>query len=476
MADAVNARLKWPERPGHRFIRYASSDSYHTSIMATPETRVTTLPNGIRVATESRRDINIATVGVWIDAGSRFEAEETNGTAHFVEHMVFKGTESHLEYELMQKMKRMGGHFNAYTSREQTTYYAKVFYRNVSEALEIFADILQNSTFDDCKWEWERDDIFREIQKVEGQTEKVLFHHLHATAFQNTPLGRTILGSAENVKSITQEHLKNYITTQYTAPRMVISAAGAIEHDEVVELVKKLFTKLSSDPTTASHLVAKSPAYFTGSEVRIIDDDVKLAQFVVAFEGAAATDPDCIALMVMQAMLGSWSNCAGQCKNLGSELMRNDAVMEFSESVMTFNTNYKDTGLFGVYAVAKPDHLDRLSYAIMRSIGRLCYRVRDDDVTRAHNQLKYSLMLHLDSTTNVAEDIGCQILNYGRRIPAAELFARIDVVDANEVKRVANRFFFDQDVAIAAIGPVKGLPNYNWFREFTSTKISQNLC
>ncbi|KAJ6290396.1 hypothetical protein OIU78_026178 [Salix suchowensis] len=211
----------------------------------------------------------------------------------------------------------MGGHLNAYTSREQTTYYAKVMDKDVNKALDILADILQNSTFDEGRISRERDVITLEMKEVEGQTEEVIFDHLHATAFQYTPLGRTILGPAKNIETISRDDLQNYIQTHYTAPRMVIVASGAVKHEEFVGEVKKLFTKLSSDPTTAAQLVAKDPAYFTGSEVRIIDDDVPLAQFAVAFQGASWTDPDPIALMVMQALLGSWNKSAGGGKHMG---------------------------------------------------------------------------------------------------------------------------------------------------------------
>lgn len=381
--------------------------------------------------------------------------------------MIFKGTQFRSARQLEEEIENMGGHLNAYTSREQTTYFIKVMDKDVNNGLSILADILQNSKFDEAYINRERSVILREMEEVEGQTEEVIFDHLHATAFQYTPLGRTILGSAENVKTITKAHLHNYISTHYTAPRMVISAAGAVKHEEIVDEVKKLFTKLSTDPTTASQLVAKEPATFTGSEVRMIDDDLPLATFAVAFNGASYTDPDSIALMVMQSMLGSWNKSAGGGKHMGSELAQRVGINEIAESMMAFNTNYKDTGLFGVYAVAKPDCLDDLAWAIMHEISKLCYRVSEADVTRACNQLKSSLLLHIDGTTPVAEDIGRQLLTYGRRIPYAELFARIDAVDASTVKRVANRFIYDQDVAIAAQGPIKTLPDYNWFRRRT---------
>uniref|UniRef100_A0A6N2LHI3 Peptidase M16 N-terminal domain-containing protein n=1 Tax=Salix viminalis TaxID=40686 RepID=A0A6N2LHI3_SALVM len=442
LAESVKSKIKILENPDPRFLKYGSPHptlKTHTHILSSPETRITTLPNGLRVATESNLASKTATVGVWIDAGSRFESDETNGTAHFLEHMIFKGTEKRSVKELEEEIENMGGHLNAYTSREQTTYYAKVMDKDVNKALDILADILQNSTFDEERMSRERDVITMEMKEfveledvivvgnfnslcikvsnvlvnpgyggivmyllVEGQTEEVIFDHLHATAFQYSPLARTILGPAKNIETISRDDIRNYIQTHYTAPRMVIVASGAVKHEEFV------------------------------GEVRIIDDDIPLAQFAVAFQGASWTDPDSIALMVMQAMLGSWNKSAGGGKHMGLPLMK------CHESMMAFNTNYKDTGLFGVYAVAKPDSLDDLAWAIMQETSKLCYRVSEADVTRACNQLKSSLLLHIDGTSPVAEDIGRQLLTYGRRIPFAELFARIDAVDASTIKRVAN--------------------------------------
>ncbi|KAM7506826.1 hypothetical protein LguiA_017279 [Lonicera macranthoides] len=470
LAESVKQKLKELENPNPKFLKYNSPHptlTDHTSILTAPLTRLTTLPSGLRIATESNLAAKTATVGVWIDAGSRFETDETNGTAHFLEHMIFKGTERRTARELEEEIENMGGHLNAYTSREQTTYYAKVMDKDVPKALDILADILQNSKFEEHRINRERDVILREMEEVEGQTEEVIFDHLHATAFQYTPLGRTILGPAQNIKTITKKHLQDYISTHYAAPRMVIAASGAVKHEDIVEQVKKLFNKLSTDTTTTSELAANEPAIFTGSEVRIVDDDIPLAQFAVAFNGASWTDPDSIALMVMQSMLGSWNKSAGGGKHMGSELAQRVGINEIAESMMAFNTNYKDTGLFGVYAAAKPDCLDDLAYAIMYEMSKLCYRVSEADVIRARNQLKSSLLLHMDGTSPVAEDIGRQLLTYGRRIPFAELFARIDAVDSSTVKRVANRFIFDRDVAISAVGPIQNLPDYNWFRRRT---------
>ncbi len=247
----------------------------------------------------------------------------------------------------------------------------------------------------------------------------------------------------------------------------VIAAAGAVQHEDLVSLAEKSFQSLSTNPTTAAQLVEQEPAIFTGSEVRIRDDDQSLIHLAVALKGAAWTDPDSIALMVMQTMLGSWNKNAIVGVHAGSEMAQKIGANNLAESVMAFNTNYTDAGLFGIYAVAKPDTVDDLSYCIMHELTRLIYRAAPDDVARARNQLKSSLLLHLDGTSAVAEDIGRQILTYGRRVPLAELFARIDAVDENTVKRVGARFIADQEVAIAAMGPTQNLSDYNWFRRRT---------
>jgi processing peptidase subunit beta len=169
LAESVKSKLKLLENPDPRFLKYGSPHptlKTHTHILSSPETRITTLPNGLRVATESNLAAKTATVGVWIDAGSRFESDETNGTAHFLEHMIFKGTEKRGVRELEEEIENMGGHLNAYTSREQTTYYAKVMDKDVNKALDILADILQNSTFDEGRISRERDVITLEMKEV----------------------------------------------------------------------------------------------------------------------------------------------------------------------------------------------------------------------------------------------------------------------------------------------------------------------
>lgn len=455
-----------------RFLIHNSPDPKicdHSSILLFPEARISTLPNGIRVVTESSPTsaIHTASVGVWIDAGSRFETLETNGTAHFLEHMIFKGTNRRTARALEVEIENMGARLNAYTSREQTTFYADVLRHDVPIAIDILADILQNSKFTDSAISRERDVILREMEEVQGQTEEVIFDHLHSAAFRNNLLGNTILGPPENIRAISKADLYQYISTHYTGPRMVVSAAGAVKHEDIVSLVHKLFKRLSTHQTTAAQLVHKNPANFTGSEVRVMNCDLPLAHFAIAFKGAGWADPNSIPLMVMQSLLGSWNRSVGFGNHSGSELARRVSTDNLAESIMAFNTNYQDTGLFGVYSTATPDSLHDLSLTIMQEIRRMAYQVSEAEVIRAGNQLKSALLLHIDGTSAVAENNGRQMLTYGRVVPYLELFARIDAVDATTIKEIAKEFIINKDVAIAAMGPIERLPDYSWFRSQT---------
>jgi predicted Zn-dependent peptidase len=217
--------------------------------------QVTRLSNGMRVATESVPFAGSATVGVWIDAGSRFETDATNGAAHFLEHMAFKGTARRSQHDLEVEIEDMGAQLNAYTSREQTCFFAKVLGADVARAVDILADQIQHSTLDPAAVERERSTILREMNEIEGMPEEMVFDHLHATAFQHSPLGRNILGPAENVKALTRDALADYVTTNYRADRMVLVGTGAVEHGELVKAAEAAFAKLPTGGPSAEDMV-----------------------------------------------------------------------------------------------------------------------------------------------------------------------------------------------------------------------------
>ena len=362
----------------------------------------------------------------------------------------------------------MGGHLNAYTSREQTVFYAKVFKKDVPRAMQILGDMLQNSNLDEAAINREREVILREMEEVEKMHEEVIFDHLHETAYQGSSLGLNILGPRENIAKLTKKDLQDFVKTQYTAPRFVVAGAGAVDHKQLVELADKTFGGLPKGSGKVDTITrVSSPAKFVGSDLRFRDDREHLAHLAIAVESASWTSEHTFPLMVMQTLLGCWDRTSGSGANMASKLCQAVAEQEAAVSVLTFNTSYKDTGLFGVYATAEPNRLNDLSWIIMESMVRLCHKVTEEEVARARNQLKATMISQMDNAAAIAEDIGRQLIVYGRRLTPSEIFARIDAVDAAAVKAAANAFINDQDLAVAAFGPIHEMPDYNFLRRRT---------
>ncbi|KAI0049401.1 hypothetical protein FA95DRAFT_1556875 [Auriscalpium vulgare] len=453
--------------------RPASLRSLATAVSQSPLTEVTTLSNGLTVATETHPHAQTATVGVWIDAGSRAETDATNGTAHFLEHMAFKGTGKRGQHALELEVENLGAHLNAYTSREQTVYYAKSFRKDVPQAVDIISDILQNSKLETSAIERERDVILREQQEVDKQYEEVVFDHLHAVAFQGQPLGRTILGPKKNILSIKQDDLSSYIKTNYTADRMVLVGAGGVDHAELVKAAEKSFGSLPVSPNPIPlGRQAHPKTKFIGSEVRIRDDDIPTAHVAIAVEGVSWSSPDYYPMLVMQSIFGNWDRALGSASLLSSRLSDIISQNNLANSYMSFSTSYSDTGLWGIYLVSENlVNLDDLVHFTLREWTRMSIAPTSGEVERAKSQLKASLLLGLDGTTAIAEDIGRQLVTSGLRYTPKQLENAIDAVTPEDIKRVAKKYLWDKDISLAALGSIEGLLDYNRIRADTSSLI-----
>ncbi|GLH10886.1 hypothetical protein R5R35_013217 [Gryllus longicercus] len=440
----------------------AAAVNYQQALVNVPPTRVTCIDNGLRVASEDS-GAPTATVGLWIDAGSRYENARNNGVAHFLEHMAFKGTSKRSQTDLELEVENMGAHLNAYTSREQTVFYAKCLSNDVPKALEILSDIIQNSRLGEPEIERERGVILREMQEVETNLQEVVFDHLHATAYQGTALGRTILGPTENIKSISRQDLQDYISTHYKPPRIILSGAGGVRHEELVNHAKQLFGCLKNDYENCE-IPLLEPCRFTGSEIRVRDDSMPLAHIAIAVEGCGWTSPDNIPLMVANTLIGAWDRSQGGGANNASHLAAASAESNLAHSFQSFNTCYKDTGLWGIYFVCEPMKCEDMLFNIQSEWMRLCSTITESEVARARNLLKTNMLLQLDGTTPICEDIGRQMLCYNRRIPLHELEARIECVTVQQVRDVCTKYIYDRCPAVAAVGPVENLPDYNRIR------------
>eukprot|EP00300_Choanocystis_sp_HF-7_P001236 c10998_g1_i1.p1 GENE.c10998_g1_i1~~c10998_g1_i1.p1 ORF type:complete len:414 (+),score=82.89 c10998_g1_i1:335-1576(+) len=408
----------------------------------------------------------MATVGVYINAGSRYESPETNGTAHFLEHMAFKGTAKRSQFELEKEIEDMGAHLNAYTSREHTVYFAQVFPKHVSNAVEILSDILQNSTLDPGAVERERDVILRESEEVDLQHQEMVFDKLHQMAFRGTSMAQTIIGPEVNVETLEPDALRTFVRTHYTTDRVVVVGTGAVNHDDLCKLVSSHFNKLESKTPEGLKVSNGGKPYFTGSDIRMREDDMDKAHVAFAFEVVPWSHADALTMSVIVCLLGVHQR-GYSSENSAGKLSRVVAADDLADQVMPFYTPYVDTGLFGVYYVASPYKLPELSWAVQEEVTRLCYEVDEQDVRRAVNQVKSNLAYCLDGSQTINEEVGRQMLTLGRRMSLKESFDRLDLITATDIKRVANEYFYDKDLVVSAIGPISKLPDYNRFRRRT---------
>lgn len=442
-----------------RFLATSSTGLSHY-LLNLPQTQVTRLPNGLTVASESHPYLQTATIGLWIDSGSRAESLQTNGVAHFLEHLLFKGTKNRTQMSLETEIENMGAQLNAYTSREQTVYYAKLFSADIEKGVNLVGDILNNCTLDAEAVQREKGVVLRELEEVENNMDETIFDHLHATAFQENSLGYTILGPRENIQAFERQNLKDYISTNYTPNRMVLVGVGNVDHEKLCDLAAKNFGHLMENHQ--KH-VFESPD-FTGSEIRYRVDDMPTAHIAIAVEGCGWNHSDHFPLLVASCIVGSYDRSRHH-PHPSSHLAQIVAKDHLANAFMSFNTTYSDTGLWGIYLTTNNRaQMDDLVHFTIREWMRLATFPSSADVEQAKQQLKTSFLLNLDGTTPIAEEIGRHMLVYGRRLNPYEIYTMIDKVTLEDVKRVAQEYIYDRDPAIVSIGPVENMPDYNRVR------------
>jgi len=407
----------------------------------------TTLNNGLRVVTDRTPGLRTASVGVWVDAGARYEAPDINGVSHLLEHMAFKGTERRSARAIAEQIEAVGGHLNAYTSREQTAYYARILSEDVPLAADILADILQHSSFAEDELERERHVVIQEIGQADDTPDDIIFDFLQHVAYPDQALGRPILGTVDTVKSFRREQLAGYMGQHYRAESMVLVGAGGIEHGELVGLAAEMFGELK--PETARE---REPARYVGGDMRDARD-LEQVHFALGFPCVSFTDPDFHAVQVYSTLLGG-----GMSSRLFQEVREKRGL---AYSIFSYANAYLDSGMFSVYAGTGEEEIAELVPVIAEELLKVTVKVDEEEVARARAQLKAGLLMSLESSSSRSEQLGRQMLIFGRPLPTDELIAKIDAVDAAAICRVAARIIGAGKPSVAALGPIGRLENYD---------------
>ena len=406
--------------------------------------RITTLANGLRVASDAMPEVESASLGVWVACGTRHESAELNGMAHMLEHMAFKGTRTRSARAIAEEIETVGGSLNAYTGREITAYHASVLKEDVALGVELVADILRNSVFDPDELQRERGVILQEIGQALDTPDDLIFDQFQEIALPDQPLGRPVLGTADSVEAIGRDHLFAFLARHYTASNMVLAASGRVEHDRIVELAEKHF---GSVPRTPANAPAVQPLAYVGGENREARP-LEQAHLLLGCEGIGYRDPDYYASVVYSTLFGG-----GMSSRLFQRIREERGLVY---GIHCFNAAYADGGLFGIYAGTGEDDLAELVPAVCEEFAGVADTVTEAELARARAQIKAGTLMALESSGARCEQAARHLLIHDRSIPYTEIVARIEAVDQDAVRRVARRLLRG-NLTLAALGPISPL-------------------
>lgn len=406
----------------------------------------TTLPNGIRIVTDKLAGAESIALGVWVGVGTRHEDMAQNGVAHMLEHMLFKGTTKRTAKDISEVIEDAGGHMNAYTGREMTAYYIHVLKDHTDLALDVLADMLQNSTFPEDELERERAVILQEIHMYEDTPDDVVFERAQMAAFPNQTLGASGLGTIDIVQNLQQIDLKNYITSRYTSDRIVISAAGAVDHDDFVKKVDNLFKTMPA-ANRSGVIQGLMPAQYNPS-VSLVEKETEQAHVVIGFQGIRHTDPRYSVMRILSGVLGG-----GTSSRLWQEVREKRGLVY---SIYSFRESYSDSGQFGVYAGSSPDNFPEMIPIIFDEMVKIKQGITDQELARSKTQIISGARMGREKVMTRVDQQGRHMLTYGTPFDIQEMIQSVDVVTLDDVKNLANAIFA-QPFLVSAVGQLDNL-------------------
>ena len=413
--------------------------------------QVTTLNNGLRIISEVIPSLESVSVGVWVNVGARSEHPEINGISHLLEHMAFKGTQKRSARGIAEEIEAVGGHLNAYTSREQTAYFAKVLKDDTPLAIDILGDILQNPVFAEEELKREQGVVIQEIGQAQDTPDDIVFDYFQNVAFPDQPLGRPVLGTAKNVSSFTRDTLVSYMNQYYTPSDMVVAAAGNIDHEQLVSLTTKSF----SSSITKRDVANEKARYIGGSDYRV--RELEQVHVLLGFNGLSYDDKDYYALQILSVLLGG-----GMSSRLFQKVREE---LGLAYSIYSFSSSYVDGGLFGIYAGTNPDSTSQLIETICGELLDISDTISESETNRARAQLKSGLLMSLESTSTRSEQMARQLLLFGNPLSNSEIIANIDAVDTSRLVTVARRLLKNGPPTLTALGPTRNMPDYELVKQ-----------
>lgn len=405
-----------------------------------------TLRNGIRVVAEKIDYLKSVSIGVWVGNGSRYEKREENGISHFIEHMLFKGTEKRDALEIARAIDGVGGQINAFTAREYTCFYTKTLDAHADIALDVLSDMLFNSRLDAEEMDRERRVILEEISLYEDSPEDLVYDLASEAAWGDTPMGRTILGTRETLDGITPQIMRDYIKTHYTSPNMIISVSGNYGGD-FFELLEQYF----GSRAIADNTIELPKATYTPSNI-VRTKDIEQVQLVAGFKGIDVMDESVYSLLVFNNVFGS-----GMSSRLFQNIREKRGLVY---SVCAGHSAYINTGMFDISAGMNPENIGMVAELISDEITKVKReKLSKDEVDRAKEQLKGSYILGCESTGARMQGAGRSLLLNKPIRTQEEALAMIDAVTADSVAEIIDRVLDTDTLCVSAVGPIDRADN-----------------
>ncbi|GIE93568.1 M16 family metallopeptidase [Paractinoplanes rishiriensis] len=410
--------------------------------------RRTTLPSGLRIVTESIPSTRSASLGIWVGIGSRDETSAMSGASHFLEHLLFKGTHKRTALQISAEIEAVGGETNAFTTKEYTCYYARVLDADLPLAVDVLVDAVADSIIDPADVETERGVILEEIAMHEDEPGDEVHDVFTEAIFGDHPLGRLISGTEESVTPMTRGQIHGFYRRRYTAPVIVIAAAGNLEHATVVRLVRKALagTALDSGPAEPAAPRTGNKRVRTQKPHTVVRNrDTEQAHVVLGGVGIGRLDDRRFALGVLNNVLGG-----GMSSRLFQEIREKRGL---AYSVYSYASQYADAGLFGVYAGCAPGKVDEVLDLTRAELARVAAAgVTDEEISRGKGMVKGSYVLGLEDTGSRMSRLAKSELLYGELMAVDELLGRVDAVTADEVNAIAADLLA-QPMSLAVVGP-----------------------
>lgn len=395
--------------------------------------------NGINVVTYSMEHVNSVTINVIVKVGSRYESEQESGISHFLEHMAFKGTSNRTATEIAIEFDTIGGHFNAYTSRENTVYYTKVLSQHTKQAMTILADILQNSVFSSDEITKEFNVISQEIAEVKDNPDDLVYEKFYKLAYPNQPLGRSILGTVENIAKFDKPAFTSYMSKHYTANNIVISIAGKINHDDAVHLVEQLFSSFSESEKRSC-----ITAQYKGG-IEIIEKDLEQTTIALGFEGVSYSNIETFYhAQILSIIFGG---------GLSSRLFQKiREELGLAYSIGSWLNSYSDSGIFSIHAATDHSNVESVLNNINNEIDKIRINISEEELIRAKSQIESNIYMAEERPEYKSEEIGKNFSIFGKYFTVKEVMKIINSTQNNDLVKSAEKIFSSQPT-LSIIGP-----------------------